>query len=101
MKKIVLATLIALTATSAFARTFRAQARTYCDRTQCRIEVVNNLYQPIYCRGGAQGRTVSGQSVWSNMNTMIYPVQYAYFYVYTNNYNPFRNVSHNIQCSTR
>lgn len=101
MKKIVLATLIALTATSTLARTFRGNARTYCDRTQCQVMVENYLNRPIYCRGGAQGITVNGQSVWSNMNTMIYPGQYAYVYVYTNNYNPFRNVSHNIQCSTR
>jgi hypothetical protein len=100
MKKIVLATLLSVIATSSFAYNFRAQARTYCDRTQCQVMVTNTLPQPIYCEGGAQGVTVNGQSVWSNMSTTIYPGSYAYVYVYTNNYNPFRGVRHNITCST-
>lgn len=100
MKKTILGTIAALmTITSAQAFQFRASARTHMDRTQVIVEVINNTQFTISCTGQAFGYTVNGNvaNAWMN-NAILRPGQFAYVYVYTNNYDPFRNASHNINC---
>lgn len=97
MKKLVLGLVALATITNVSA--FRANADVYFDRTQGEVRVVNHLPMPIVCNGRAEGVTRNGMYVYSYMrNAVIYPGQFAYLYVYTNNYNPFRAVRPRITC---
>lgn len=78
---------------------FRANAQVFLNRTYGEVRVVNNLPTPIICNGSAVGLTTTGRQVFSYMNQVrIFPGQFAYLNVYTNNYEPFVQVVPRIFC---
>jgi hypothetical protein len=97
MKKLLIATLVMLSATSSFA--FTVNANVFFNRTVVTAEFQNNWNTPITCNGSAQGRTSSGNFYTSFLSpTIIYPGEFGNIYVYTNNYQPFVNARAFINC---
>lgn len=80
---------------------WHANAQVRVNHTYVGAAVSNNLPRSIYCQGYVYGQTYYGQTLRNRVSGVIYPGQYAYWYVYTNRSNPFVNGWANVQCRTR
>ena len=98
MKKVLLSMFLVLSL-SAIANAFWVNPQISVSQTLVRVQVVNTWGMPIFCTGEARAYTFYGQFVSGYMNrALIYPGNFSFIDVYTNQFNPFVNASANIFC---
>ena len=99
MAKLLLALLISFAPALAQAQWFQVNANVTYSNYQATGAVYNQWSSAIYCQGQVTGVTYYGSYLYAWMDTVIYPGQWAYVYVYTDASNPFVNAGGNINCS--
>jgi hypothetical protein len=99
LKSFLIATLVSLFATSAFAQWFPGRVQVTVLPGQVAFQVMNPYYQPIVCNGQVFGQTFHGQIFTAGFIEQVLPVgDFRYAYVNAVPFAPFARGWANIHC---